>query len=268
MPVEFAVEMPVEIRIPVVESLPVVWSSTVTVANPFAAQIDVDFPPSWRPYPPAPFLEVLTYSYRHQLAHQASPFTSRTEQEDTSGKLIPPIEQPWWSSFTYSQPPPGARERTLLSWLKNMSKLNGLIKRLQELAFSAPPEHRARLLNKVATLRATFKRQQKRFIQFLKLSEEYADKYLQGISTKIQQQSTALDNLKERSEAANKLHGDALDLQTYYESGTVAAMKDLRAPTGKAVLCHLQRQNTEIFDFQDFQGHFLRTMRYSTRWTP
>jgi hypothetical protein len=223
----------------------VVWSSTSTstLARSLACRID-----RW---------ETFTYHYREQ----ASAFTSRTEQEDTSGKLISLTEQP-------IRPPLGAREQTLFSWLKNMGKLNSLIKRLQELAFSAPPEHRAQLSNKVATLRATFKRQQKRFIQFLKLSEEYADKYLQGISTRIQQQSTALDNLKEHSEAANKLHGDAVDLQTYYESGTVDAMKDLRAPTGKTVPCCLQRQNTETFDCQDFQGHFLRTMRYSARWTP
>ena len=214
----------------------------------------------------SPRLVPLTWTWpvREQIScgDEASTFTSRIEQEDTS-KLIPLIEQPWCI-----RPALGARERTLISWLENMDKLNDLIKRLQKLALSAPPEHRAQLLNKVATLRATFKRQQKRFIQFLKLKEEYADKYIQGISTKIQQQSTALDNLKDRSEAANKLHGDAVDLQTYYESGTVAAMKDLRAPTGKTVPCRLQRQNTETFDFQDFQGHFLRTMRYSARRTP
>ena len=149
-----------------------------------------------------------------------------------------------------------------------MNKLDSLINRLQELASSAPPEHRAQQLNKVAALRATFKKQQERFIEFLKLSEEYADKYLHDISSEIRQQSTVLDNLKERLEAANNLHGEVVDLQTYYEFGTVAAMKDLRAPTGKAVPCCLRRQNTEIFDFQDFQGHFLRMVHSSARRTP
>ena len=148
-----------------------------------------------------------------------------------------------------------------------MNKLNSLINRLQELASSAPAEHRAQLLDKVAALQASFKKQQERFIEFLKLSEEYADKYLHSISSEIRQQSTALDNLKERLEAANKLHGKAVDLQAYYESGTVAAVKGFRAPTGKTVPCCLQRQNTESFDFQGFQGHFLKMMRYLTRWT-
>ena len=70
----------------------------------------------------------------------------------------------------------------------------------------------------------------------MQLSEEYTNKYLLDISAKIQQQSTILDNLEERLEAANKLQGDAVNLQMFYESGTVSIMKDLRA-TGKAVPC-------------------------------
>jgi len=95
------------------------------------------------------------------------------------------------------------------------------------------------LLNKVAGLRATFKKQQERCIEFLQLSKDYANKYLLDIGTMIRQQKTLLDNLEERLEAAEKLHGDAVDLQTFYELGTVASMKDLRA-TGKAVPCCLQ----------------------------
>jgi hypothetical protein len=125
-----------------------------------------------------------------------------------------------------------------------MNKLDSLIDRLHELASPAPAEHRSQLLRQVAALRATFKKQQERFIDFLQLSEEYANKYLLNISAEIQQQSTVLDNLKGRLDAANKLHGEAVDLQTFYESGTAAAMKDLRA-TGKAVPCCQQRQNTE-----------------------
>jgi hypothetical protein len=59
-----------------------------------------------------------------------------------------------------------------------------------------------------------------------------------------QKQKIVLDNLKERLEAANKLHGEAVDLQTLYESGTVATMKDFRA-TGKVVPFYLQSQYTE-----------------------
>jgi hypothetical protein len=132
-----------------------------------------------------------------------------------------------------------------------MNKLDSLINRLQELASSAPPDHRSQLLNKVAALRTTFKRQQERFIEFLQLSEEYANKYLLDISAKIQQQSTVLDNIEERLEAANKLQGDAVNLQMFYESGTVSIMRDLRV-TGKDVPCCPARPNTETLDFRTF----------------
>jgi hypothetical protein len=138
------------------------------------------------------------------------------------------------------QPPPDKLHPTLSSWVKNINKLDSLINRLQELASSAPIDHRSQLLNKVSALRATFKKQQERYIEFLQLSEDYANKYLLDIDAEIRQQSTLLDNLEERLEAAKKLHGDAVDLQMLYESGTVASMNDLRA-TGKAVPCCPQR---------------------------
>ena len=84
-------------------------------------------------------------------------------------------------------------------------------------------------------MRTTFKNQHKNRIKFLQLSKDYTNKYLLDINTEIRQQSTLLDNLEERLEAANKLHGDVVDLQKLYESGTVASMNDLRT-IGKPVL--------------------------------
>jgi hypothetical protein len=132
------------------------------------------------------------------------------------------------------QPPPDKLHPTLSSWLNNITKLEGLINRLQDLASSAAIEHRPQLLNKVAALRETFKEQEERCIKFLQLSEDYANKYLRDIDAEVRQQRALLDNLEERLEAAKKLHGDAVDLQMLYESGTVACMNDIRA-TGKAV---------------------------------
>ena len=145
--------------------------------------------------------------------------------------------------------PPDNLHPSLSCWIKNMNQLSSLIDRLHKLASAAPAEHRSQLLRQVVALRAMFKRQQERFIRFLQLSEEFADKYLLDISADIQQQSTVLNNLEERLEAAKKLHEEATDLQTFYESGTVDTMKDLRA-SGKAVHCCLQRKNTQIFYFQ------------------
>ena len=110
-----------------------------------------------------------------------------------------------------------------------MNQLSSLIDRLHELASAAPAEHRPQLLRQVVALRAMFKRQQERFIEFLQLSEEFASKYLLDISAEIQQQSTVLNNLEERLKAATKLHKEAADLRMFYESKTVATMKDLRA---------------------------------------
>ena len=147
--------------------------------------------------------------------------------EVLSLSLAPPLSR--------IQPPQDKLHPTLSSWLKNINKLDNLINRLRELASSAPTDYRSQLLNKVAALRTTFRKQQERCTEFLQLSEDYANKYLLDIDAEIRQQSTLLDNLEERLEAANKLHGDAVHLQVLYESGTVASMNDLRA-TGKPVL--------------------------------
>jgi len=121
---------------------------------------------------------------------------------------------------------------TLSSWLKNMNKLSSLIDRLGELASSAPEEHRSQLSRKVVTLRATYKKQQERCIEFLQLSEEYADKYLLDISAEIRQQSSFLDMLEKRLDMAKTLRQHTVDLRRSYESGTVATMNGLRT-TGK-----------------------------------
>ena len=139
-------------------------------------------------------------------------------------------------------PPPDKLHPTLSSWLKNINKLDSIINHLQELASFAPAEHRSQLLHEVAALRTSFKRQQERFIEILQLSEECANKHLLDMSAKVQQQRSVLHNLKERLEAAKKLHGDAVDLQMLYESETVATMKHLRA-TGEAVSYCLQGQS-------------------------
>jgi hypothetical protein len=129
-------------------------------------------------------------------------------------------------------------------WIKNMKKLSSLIDRLQELASSAPTEHQSQLFGQVEALRVTSKKQQEQFMDFLRLSEEYANEYLLDIDAYIQQQSSFLAKLERRLEAAKKLRGEAAELQRLYESGTVATMENLRA-TGKATSCRIQRQNTE-----------------------
>ena len=144
--------------------------------------------------------------------------------------------------------PPDILHPTLSCWIKNMNKLSSLIDRLQELASSAPAERRTQLLRQVVELRVTSKKQQEHFMEFLQLSEEYANRYLLDISAEIQQQSSFLEKLEERLEAARKLRGEAVGLQLLYESETVATMRNLRA-TGKVVSCRPQRQTIDTFNF-------------------
>ena len=131
-----------------------------------------------------------------------------------------------------------------------MNKLSSLIDRLHELAVSAPAEYRSRLSNQVAALSAMSKKQKEHFTEFLQLSKEYANRYLDDISAEIQQQRSFLDKLEGRLEAAKKLRVEAVDLKMRYESGTVDTMKDLRA-TGKAASC-LRRQSFETSIFSTF----------------
>jgi hypothetical protein len=125
---------------------------------------------------------------------------------------------------------------TLSCWIKNINKQSSLILHLQELASSAPADHRSQLLRQVLALRTAFKKQQEHCMEFLTLSEECANRYLLDISAEIQRQRSFLDKLEGRLEAANKLRREAVDLKMLYESGTVATMKDLRA-TGRAASC-------------------------------
>ena len=120
-----------------------------------------------------------------------------------------------------------------------MNKLSSLIDRLQELASSAPAEHRSRLLGQVAVLHAMSEKQKEHFMKFLQLSEEYANGYLLDISDGIERQSSFLEKLEGRLEAAKKLRGEATDLKRLYESRTVAIIKDLRE-TGKTASNCLQ----------------------------
>jgi len=125
-----------------------------------------------------------------------------------------------------------------------MKKLSSLIDWLQELASSVRTENQSQLLRQVKALRATSEKQQEQFMDFLQLSEEYANEYLLDIDAYIQQQSSLLAKLERRLEAAKKLRADAAEVQMLYESGTVATLKNLRA-TGKVTSCRLLRQNTQ-----------------------
>ena len=191
----------------------------------------------------------------------SSPTKSDTQPSSTQGHV----------STSQSSPscilaPPEKLHPTLSCWIKNMKKLSSLTDRLQELASSAPTEHQSQLLRQVNALRVTSKKQQEQFVDFLRLSEEYAKEHLLDIDAYIQQQSSFLAKLERHLEAAKKLRGEAAELQMLYESGTVATMRNLRT-TGKATSRRIQRLILRSY-FQHFRGRFERTKPFSERWTP
>ncbi|KAI0299176.1 hypothetical protein BC826DRAFT_967076 [Russula brevipes] len=102
--------------------------------------------------------------------------------------------------------PPERLHPTLSRWLKNLDKFSRLVDRLQELASASPPDLRPQLHEQVAILRSSFKKQQERCVEFLRLTEEYANRYLLDISAEIQQQSSFLDILEKRLDMAKTLY--------------------------------------------------------------
>jgi hypothetical protein len=121
--------------------------------------------------------------------------------------------------------PPKKLHSTLTSLLRNMERLSDFLDRLQKLASSAPAEHQSQ---QVAMLCATFKKHQVRFIELLRLSEEFAGLYLLDISAEIQRQSSFLAVLKKRSDTAKTLRRRIVDLRRTYKSGTIVLMRYVR----------------------------------------
>jgi len=97
-------------------------------------------------------------------------------------------------------------------------------------------------------LLSSFKKQQERCVEFLRLTEEYADRYLRDISAEIQQQSSFLEMLEKRLDMARTLHGQAMDLRKSYESGTIDAMKEVR----KRALLQPLPEDFDLFREVDF----------------
>ncbi|KAI0287090.1 hypothetical protein BC826DRAFT_1189244, partial [Russula brevipes] len=91
---------------------------------------------------------------------------------------------------------------TFSSWLRNINALSTLINWLCDLARTAPRDTQPQLHRQAAVLRAGFKRQQERCLAFLRLTEEYADRFLSDISEEIQQQSSFLEALERRLDMA------------------------------------------------------------------
>jgi hypothetical protein len=121
-----------------------------------------------------------------------------------------------------------------------MNTFSRLIDRLQELAIAASQEHQPQLKRQVTALRTAFTKQQERYIAFLQLTKEYADRFLLDITEEIQRQSSFLDTLERRLDMAKNLREQSLHLRKSYEDGTLDCMtKVRRTGTCTTTVCHL-----------------------------
>ena len=118
-----------------------------------------------------------------------------------------------------------------------MNRLSTSIDRLSELADTASVEHRPELIRRVTDLRTDFNRQQERYAAFLRLTKEYADRFLSDISEEIQQQSSFLDALEKRLDMAKCLREKVVCLRESYEVGTLKRIKKVQ-DTGACLSRH------------------------------
>ncbi|KAI0055530.1 hypothetical protein BV25DRAFT_167734 [Artomyces pyxidatus] len=109
-----------------------------------------------------------------------------------------------------------------------MRRLSALVDQVHELARSAPVQHRKPILSRVAELRAAYKKQQERCIDFLQLTQEYADRYLADISDEVRSQGAVLRALEQRLRMAKDLRAEVINLQNAFEKWTCGQLKSVR----------------------------------------
>ncbi|KAI0261150.1 hypothetical protein BC834DRAFT_491052 [Gloeopeniophorella convolvens] len=117
--------------------------------------------------------------------------------------------------------------KKLDSWLRNMTRLSGVIGLLEKLASSAPPDRQPGINRQVNVLWSSLKKQQERYIEFLQLSRDYANKFLLDMSSTIIGQEEFLDTLEKRLDMAKELHTQAVVLQDSYRSEIAGPVEDI-----------------------------------------
>ena len=153
---------------------------------------------------------------------------------------------------------------TLSSWRRNMDRLSALIDRLSELAATAVLEHRRQLILQVAALRKNFRKQQERYVTFLRLTKTYSDRFLADISEEIQQQSSFLDALERRLDMAKNLREQAVHLLKSHEVGTLKSIMKVRHTGAYSCISVMYLFETCL---QSYPNHFRKMWTYSMRWT-
>ncbi|KAI0055526.1 hypothetical protein BV25DRAFT_1833094 [Artomyces pyxidatus] len=136
---------------------------------------------------------------------------------------------------------------TLSTWLDNMARLATLADEVQALGRSAPAAHRQAILGRAAALRDAHKQQQARCIEFLQLTQKYADRYLDDVSDDVHSQEALLHSLERRLNEAKALHSEVGGLRSEFEKGTCARVKSVR----KSVLKVPLSNDVRLFEEMD-----------------
>ncbi|KAI0044485.1 hypothetical protein FA95DRAFT_254632 [Auriscalpium vulgare] len=106
-----------------------------------------------------------------------------------------------------------------------MTRLSKSISRVDELTHIAPENQRSSLAAQVAELRNTLRRHRERYETFVKLSKEYADEYLQGLSDEIKSQETWLARLERRLDLARQLQRNVAGLKESFRKDVCDELK-------------------------------------------
>ena len=154
---------------------------------------------------------------------------------------------------------------TFLSWLKNLNLFTTLINQLSMETPNHSQECRPLLSRQVSALRAGLRKQQERCVSFLRLSSEYADRFLSDISEEIQQQSAFLEALEKRIEMAKTLREEVVHLRKSYEVGTLDCIKKVRR-TGVCIFAPCLIVDTRNTYLQAYPNHSRKMSTYSGRW--
>ncbi|KAI0050097.1 hypothetical protein FA95DRAFT_684484 [Auriscalpium vulgare] len=137
-----------------------------------------------------------------------------------------------------------------------MTRLAKAVDRVEELTNSAAEDQCPPL---VPELRATLRKHEDRYREFVQLSKEYADRYLQDLSDEIRSQSAWLDLLERRLDLAKTRRRDTLDLKTSFDKDVwdelkvvhsavrhcplveeAAVFKELKELVGKIQECYVE----------------------------
>ncbi|KAI0042302.1 hypothetical protein FA95DRAFT_1575825 [Auriscalpium vulgare] len=179
-----------------------------------------------------------------RLESAAQAFESGTRQdEDGLNDSVSPELSPKISPVQDTQ----SLDPVLSSWRTLIDRLSKAIDRVEELTCDLPHNQHPTL---VRELRSTLQKHKDRYKDFVQLSKEYADRYLEGLSDEIRSQGEWLDLLERRLDHAKTIRREAVVLKEEFEEDVCHELKSvcgLSAP----VKHHLRDEGLYLKELKD-----------------